>query len=84
MTAAGGLALMIIGVMLKYAVTWEPNWINLNILGTILMWCGAAGIVMGAVLTYTRRRRIDRAQQSQQQPQQGYDQRYYQDPPPPR
>ncbi|MEV0092678.1 hypothetical protein [Streptomyces sp. NPDC050738] len=87
MTAAGGLALMIIGAILKYAITWEPNWINLNILGTILMWGGAAGIVLGVLLTYTRRRRIDRVQQAQQQPQQpqqGYDQRYYQDPPPPR
>ncbi|WP_329121342.1 hypothetical protein [Streptomyces sp. NBC_01465] len=84
MTAAGGLALMIIGAILKYAVTWEPNWINLNILGAILMWGGAAGIVLGFVLQYTRRKRMDRVQQQAQQQQQGYDPRYYQDPPPPR
>ncbi|GAA1349601.1 hypothetical protein [Streptomyces beijiangensis] len=80
MTAAGGLALMIIGAILRYAITWEPTWINLSILGTILMIGGAAGLVLGLVLTYTRRRRVERAQQ----PQQPYDQRYYQDPPPPR
>lgn len=76
MTTAGGLALMILGAILKYAVTWQPEGINLDILGTILIYGGAAGVVLGLLLTWTRRRRDG-------PPPGGYgpDDRYYEDPP---
>lgn len=56
MTAAGGLALMIIGAILKYAITWQPDWIDLGILGTILIGGGLLGLVLGGILSYARHR----------------------------
>ncbi|MFR9672935.1 hypothetical protein [Streptomyces sp. TR06-5] len=56
MTAAGGLALIIIGAVIKYAITWNPEGIDLQILGTILIWGGAAGLLIGLLLTWTKRR----------------------------
>lgn len=75
MTIAGGLALIIFGAILKYAITWEPTWVNLDTLGTILMIGGAVGLVAGIVVTVVRRR--NRAAATV------YEQRYYRDPPSP-
>lgn len=55
MTAAG-LALMIIGAILKYAITWQAAWIDLGILGTILLAGGLLGMVLGGILSYARHR----------------------------
>jgi hypothetical protein len=77
MTAAGGLALIIIGAILKYAITWNPEGIDLQILGTILIWGGAAGLLIGLFLTWTKRRHsADRNPPYNPPP----DDRYYDDP----
>lgn len=78
MTAAGGLALIIIGAILKYAITWNPEGIDLQILGTILIWGGAAGLLIGLFLTWTKRRH-DAARNPPYQPPP--DDRYYDDDP---
>lgn len=75
MTIAGGLALIILGAILKYAITWDPTWVNLDVLGTILMAGGAVGLVAGIVATALRRRGRSGADV--------YEQRYYRDPPSP-
>lgn len=77
MTAAGGLALIIIGAILRYAITWHSEWINLHVLGAICMLGGVAGLLIGAVLTFGRRRRTDRRHDTERV----YEQRYYEDPP---
>ncbi|MFI5806976.1 hypothetical protein [Streptomyces sp. NPDC051561] len=79
MTAAGGLALIIIGAILKFAITWQPRWVNLDVLGTIFMVGGAIGLAIGMLMTFTRRRRQDRGADAQHV----YEQRYYDDPPRP-
>ncbi|MDI2126609.1 hypothetical protein [Yinghuangia seranimata] len=75
MTIAGGLALIIIGAILRYALEWQPTWVDLDVLGTILMIGGAVGLAAGFVMTAMRRRRQAAAQV--------YEQRYYRDPPSP-
>ncbi|MEU3464208.1 hypothetical protein ABZ721_30160 [Streptomyces sp. NPDC006733] len=77
MTAAGGLALILIGAILRYAITWQTRWIDLNVLGAICMIGGVAGLLLGMLLTYNRRRRTDRRHQSERV----YEQRYFEDPP---
>ncbi|EDY44950.1 hypothetical protein [Streptomyces sp. SPB074] len=56
MTAAAGLALMIVGAVLRYAVTWRFAWVDLPVLGNILIAGGCAGLVLGLVLARGRRR----------------------------
>ncbi|MDJ0340325.1 hypothetical protein QMK19_00630 [Streptomyces sp. H10-C2] len=80
MTAAGGLALIIIGAILRYAITWHPRGIDLGILGNICMLGGAAGLLIGVLLAFTRRRRPS---QHRYDTERVYEQRYYEDPPRP-
>ncbi|NEA44393.1 hypothetical protein [Streptomyces sp. SID11385] len=67
MTAAAGLALMIVGAVLRYAVTWRFAWVDLPVLGNILLVGGFAGLVLGLVLARSRRRlalAVERARDS--------------------
>jgi hypothetical protein len=68
----GGLVLIIIGAILKWAVTWRPQSVDLDVVGTILMCGGAGGIVLGLILTYAHRRDA-RVRDG------GYDDGYYDD-----
>jgi hypothetical protein len=68
----GGLVLIIIGAILKWAVTWRPQSVDLDVVGTILMCGGAGGIVLGLILTSARRRDA-RVRDG------GYDDAYYDD-----
>jgi hypothetical protein len=72
MTIAGGLALIIIGAILRYAVTWTSTWINIPTVGTILIVGGAAGLLGGIVMQLVRRRSEARSKV--------YEQRYYEEP----
>ncbi|WP_208884096.1 hypothetical protein [Streptomyces armeniacus] len=56
MTAAGGLALTLIGAILKYAVTWQSPWIDVQVLGTILICGGLLGLALAALRAGARRR----------------------------
>ncbi|MBS2961972.1 hypothetical protein KGA66_02855 [Actinocrinis puniceicyclus] len=56
MTIAGGLGLIILGAILRYAVTWRANWIDIDKLGAILIFGGAVGLAAGLAVQYTRRR----------------------------
>lgn len=71
-TIAGGLALIIIGAILRYAVTWQASWINIDALGLILMIGGLAGLVAGLAMQAVRRRSRARSRV--------YEQRYYEEP----
>ncbi len=72
MTIAGGLALIILGAILRYAVTWRANWINIDTLGAILMIGGAVGLAAGLLVQYAHRRTQARSRV--------YEQRYYEEP----
>jgi uncharacterized YccA/Bax inhibitor family protein len=78
MTAMGGLVLIIIGAILKWAVDYRPQSVDLDVVGTILMCGGAGGIVLGLILTFAHRR--------ENRMRDGYDDGYHDDrygPPPP-
>lgn len=60
MTIAGGLGLIIIGAILRYALTWRASWINIDRLGAILMIGGLVGLALGLFLQALRRRALAR------------------------
>lgn len=56
MTIAGGLGLIILGAILRYALTWRATWIDIDKLGAILMIGGAVGLAAGIAMQVVRRR----------------------------
>jgi hypothetical protein len=71
-TIAGGLGLIILGAILRYAVTWRASWIDIDKLGAILMIGGVAGLAVGVAMQVVRRRIQARSRV--------YEQRYYEEP----
>ena len=75
--------LLLAGAILRFAVTWSPEHINLQIVGVIFMIAGGAGLIASIILYFMKRRRL-RAQEAAFQPP-----RYteppprYTEPPPP-
>lgn len=59
MTIGGSVALIIIGAILRFAVTWSPKNVDLQVIGVILMIGGAAGLAVAIAVMIVRRR--DRA-----------------------
>jgi len=55
-TIGGSIALIIIGAILKFAVTWKPANVDLQIVGVILMIGGGAGLIAAIAFTVSRRR----------------------------
>jgi hypothetical protein len=74
-TIGGSIALIIIGAILKWGVTWKPAHVDLGIIGIILMVGGVAGLIMGIVFTMRRSRQVSGAHV--------YEERSYTEPPPP-
>jgi hypothetical protein len=58
-TIGGSAALIIIGAILRFAVTWSPKNVDLQVIGVILMIGGVAGLCVAVGLMLMRRR--DRA-----------------------
>ena len=56
MTIGGSAALIIIGAILRFAVTWTPKNVDFQIIGVILMIGGAAGLCVAIGLMLMRRR----------------------------
>ena len=56
MTIGGSIALIVIGAVLRFAITWKPVHVNLQVIGVILMIAGAAGLVIAVAIIATRRR----------------------------
>jgi hypothetical protein len=57
MTIGGSIALIVIGAILRWAINWSPAYVNLRLVGLILMIGGAIGLVISLVFLSTRRRR---------------------------
>jgi hypothetical protein len=55
-TIGGSIALIVIGAVLRFAITWKPVHVNLQVIGVILMIAGAAGLVIAIAIIATRRR----------------------------
>ena len=73
MTIGGSIALIIIGAILKFAVTWKPDNIDLQVVGLILMIGGAALLVISIGFKIAQRRRRESAEV--------YETRHYVEPP---
>ncbi|MDY0909824.1 DUF6458 family protein [Microbacterium sp. CFBP9034] len=56
MSIGAGIALFAIGAILAFAVNVEVEWVNLNMIGYILMGAGAVIFIIGLVLMARRRR----------------------------
>jgi membrane protein implicated in regulation of membrane protease activity len=57
MTIGGSVALIIIGAILKFGVTWQATYVDLQVIGVILMIAGVAGLIVSVAFLATRRRR---------------------------
>jgi len=55
MSIGAGIALFVIGAILAFAVNVQLDWINLDLIGYILMGAGALIFVIGIVLLARRR-----------------------------
>jgi hypothetical protein len=72
-TIGGSIALIIIGAILRFAVTWTPNGIDLQVVGLILMIGGVVGLAISIGFLLARRRRTASTQV--------YEERRYTEPP---
>lgn len=55
MSIGAGIALFVIGAVLAFAVNVEVEWVNLDMIGYILMGAGALIFLLGIVLMARRR-----------------------------
>jgi hypothetical protein len=72
-TIGGSIALIVIGAILKWGVTWQPNNVNLQVIGVILMIAGVAGLIISVTFLTMRRSRRESAEV--------YEERRYTEPP---
>ena len=56
MTIGGSIALIIIGAILRFAVTWTPKNVDLQVIGVILMIAGVVGLAISVAILIARRR----------------------------
>ena len=70
MTIGTSIVMIAIGAILKYAVTGEVDWIDIQTVGTILMIVGILGLILSLIYTFAwsdaarRRPRATRLQRS--------------------
>lgn len=57
MTIGTGIALFVIGAILAFAVHVQISWIDLNMVGYILMAAGVLGVIIGVIMLIVRRGR---------------------------
>lgn len=73
MRIGASAALIIVGAILRWGVTWKPAHVDLQIIGVILMVAGALGLVLTLLLMALRR--------NDRRSAQVYEERRYTDPP---
>jgi hypothetical protein len=56
MTIGGSIALIVVGAILKFAVTWHGKYLDLQAIGVILMVAGVVGLCIAVGLLISRRR----------------------------
>ncbi len=75
MTIGGSIALIVIGAILRFGITWKPAHVDLQIIGVILMIAGVVGLIISIAFLATRRRG--------RPPAEVYEERRYTEPPGP-
>jgi hypothetical protein len=56
-TIGGSIALIVIGAILRFGITWKPVYVDLQAIGVILMIAGVACLIISIAVLATRRRR---------------------------
>ena len=56
MSAGVSVFLILAGAIMRFAVTWSPEHVNIQIIGVILMIGGAAGLIASVTLMVMRNR----------------------------
>jgi hypothetical protein len=56
MTIGGSILLIVAGAILRYAINWSPNYVDLRLVGLILMIAGIAGLIIALTFLFMRRR----------------------------
>ncbi len=56
MTIGGSVALVVIGAILRFGITWKPVNVDLQAIGVILMIAGVVCLAISIVFAVTRRR----------------------------
>jgi uncharacterized membrane protein YedE/YeeE len=72
-TIGGSIALVVIGAILRFGVTWKPAHVDLQVIGVILMVAGVAGLIISIAFMATRRHGRESAEV--------YEERRYTEPP---
>jgi hypothetical protein len=57
MTIGASIALIIIGAILKWGVTWKPAHLDLGVIGIVLMCGGVIGLLIGLIMFTMQRSR---------------------------
>jgi hypothetical protein len=72
-TIGGSIALIIVGAILRFGVTWKATYVDLHAIGVILMIAGVAGLIISIAFLASRRRGRASAEV--------YEERHYTEPP---
>jgi hypothetical protein len=72
-TIGGSAALIIIGAILRFGVTWKPAHVDLQVIGVILMIAGVLGLIISVVFMVMKR--------NDRRSAQVYEERRYTEPP---
>lgn len=59
MSLGTGIVLFVIGAILAFALNIQVSWVDLHLVGYILMVAGVVGIILGVVLLMRRRQTVD-------------------------
>jgi hypothetical protein len=73
LSVGGSALLVIIGAILRFAVSWSGNYVDLQVVGVIFMIGGGIGLIASIVLAVMKRRN--------QRATQVYEERRYIEPP---
>jgi Domain of unknown function (DUF6458) len=74
--------LLLAGAILRFAVTWSPKNVDLQIIGVILMIGGGAGLIASIILYFMKRRRLQAQEAAFQPPRYTEPPPHYTEPPP--
>ena len=55
MTIGASAALIIVGAILRFGVTWKPAHVDLQVIGVILMVAGVLGLIISVIFMVMRR-----------------------------
>lgn len=58
MSLGSGIGLFVIGAILAFAIHVQTAWVNLQLVGYILMAAGVVGIIIGIILLTRRRQSV--------------------------